>query len=76
MPTFYLKKDYLKPIGWFGEQTVPEGNDFAWLDGKFGAYGITYILAVRLEGHDFACRVRRKIWSWSWSAAMSVSRES
>lgn len=53
VPTFYLKKDYLKPIGRFGEQTVPEGNDFGRLEGKLRAYGITHILDVRLEGNDF-----------------------
>jgi hypothetical protein len=53
VPTFYLKKDYLKPIGRFGEQTVPEGNNFEQLEGKLRAYGITHIMDVRLEGNDF-----------------------
>jgi hypothetical protein len=53
VPTFYLKKDYLKPIGRFGEQAVPEGNDFQLLAGKLNAYGITHILDVRLDGKDF-----------------------
>lgn len=53
VPTFYLKKDYLKPIGRFGEQTVPEGNDFGRLEGKLKAYRITHVLDVQLEGNDF-----------------------
>jgi hypothetical protein len=53
VPTFYLKKDYLKPVGRFREQTVPEGNDFERLEDKLKAYGITHVLDVRLEGHDF-----------------------
>jgi Dolichyl-phosphate-mannose-protein mannosyltransferase len=53
VPTFYLKKDYLKPVGRFQEQTVPEGNDFERLENKLKAYGITHVLDVRLEGHDF-----------------------
>jgi hypothetical protein len=57
VPTFYLQKDYLKPVGRFGEQTVPEANDFRLLSGKLASYGITHILDVRLEDkeilHDF-----------------------
>ena len=53
VPTFYLRKDYVKPIGRFGEQTIPEGNNFGLLAGKSNAYGITHILDVRLDGKDF-----------------------
>jgi hypothetical protein len=53
VPTFYLDKDYLKPIGRFGEQGVPEGNDFRLLDPKLSSYGITHILDVRLEENGF-----------------------
>jgi hypothetical protein len=53
LPTFYLQKDYLKPIGRFGEQTVPEGNDFQLLRDKLNTYGITHILDVRLDSNDF-----------------------
>jgi hypothetical protein len=53
VPTFYLRKDYVKPIGRFGEQTIPEGNNFGLLAAKLNAYGITHILDVRLDGKDF-----------------------
>jgi len=49
VPTFYLNKNYLKPIGRFGEQTVPEANDFAKLAPRLTAYGITHVLDVRLD---------------------------
>jgi hypothetical protein len=51
--TFYLQKDYLKPVGRFGEQTVPEGNDPHQLAGKLHDYGITYILDVVLDDNGF-----------------------
>ncbi len=51
--TFYLRKDYLKPVGRFEEQTIPEGNDFGQLTGKLSAYGITHILDVRLDDNGF-----------------------
>jgi 4-amino-4-deoxy-L-arabinose transferase-like glycosyltransferase len=53
VPTFYLQRDYLKPIGRFGEQSVPEGNDFRLLKGKLSTYGVTHILDVRLDDNDF-----------------------
>jgi Dolichyl-phosphate-mannose-protein mannosyltransferase len=53
VPTFYLNKNYLKPVGRFGEQSIPEGNDFRLLDGKLSAYGITHILDVRLDDNGF-----------------------
>jgi Dolichyl-phosphate-mannose-protein mannosyltransferase len=53
VPTFYLLKDYLKPIGRFGEQTVLEGNDFRLLASKLEVYGVTHILDVRLEHNRF-----------------------
>jgi hypothetical protein len=53
LPAFYFEKDYLKPIGRFGEQTVPEGNDYQLLRGKLNTYGITHILDVRLESNNF-----------------------
>jgi len=53
VPVFYLQKDYLRPVGRFHEQSIPEGNDFALLAPKLSHYGITHILDVRLEGRDF-----------------------
>jgi hypothetical protein len=53
VPTFYLNKNYLKPVGRFGEQSIPEGNDFHLLDSRLSAYGITHILDVRLEDNGF-----------------------
>ena len=50
--TFFLHKDYLKPVGRFGEQTIPEGNDFQQLSGRLASYGITHILDVRLDDND------------------------
>jgi hypothetical protein len=51
--TFFLRKEYLKPVGRFEEQTVPEGNDFRQLAGKLSAYAITHILDVRLDDRGF-----------------------
>jgi hypothetical protein len=51
--TFYLQKNYLKPVGRFGEQTIPEGNDWGQLAGRLSDYGITHILDVRLDNNDF-----------------------
>jgi Dolichyl-phosphate-mannose-protein mannosyltransferase len=53
LPTFYLQKNYLKPIGRFGEQTVPEENDFRLLHPKLATYGITHILDVQSENNSF-----------------------
>jgi hypothetical protein len=53
VPTFYLHKDYLKPVGRFSEQTIPEGNNFRLLAGKLDAYRITHILDVSDDKHGF-----------------------
>ena len=51
--TFYLRKEYLKPVGRFAERTIPEGNDFLPLADKLHIYRITHILDVRLDNNDF-----------------------
>lgn len=53
LPTFYLKKNYLKPVGRFNEQSIPEGNNFQLLAGKLSFYGITHVLDVRLDDNNF-----------------------
>jgi hypothetical protein len=53
VPTFYLNKNYLKPVGRFGEQSVPEGDDLHLLESKLSAYRITHILDVRLDDNNF-----------------------
>ena len=50
--TFFLQKPYLRPVGRFGEQSIPEGNDINALAGRLSAYGITHILDVDFDDPD------------------------
>jgi hypothetical protein len=46
VPTYYLKKDYLKPIGRHDEETLPAGIDLNWILTEPAKFGITHILDV------------------------------
>jgi hypothetical protein len=51
-PTFYLRKDYLKPVGRFGEQVVPDAHDTAKLLQNAAAMGITHVIDVRVDDKE------------------------
>jgi hypothetical protein len=51
-PTFYLRKDYLKPVGRFGEQVVPGAHDTAKLLQNAAAMGITHVIDVRVDDKE------------------------
>ena len=51
-PTFYLRKDYLKPVGRFGEQVIPGAHDTAELLQNTAAMGITHVIDVRVDDKE------------------------
>ena len=51
-PTFYLRKDYLKPVGRFGEQAIPGAHDTAKLLQNAAAMGITHVIDVRVDDKE------------------------
>jgi hypothetical protein len=51
-PSFYLRKDYLKPVGRFGEQVVPGAQDTAKLLQNAAAMGITHVIDVRVDDKE------------------------
>jgi dolichyl-phosphate-mannose-protein mannosyltransferase len=52
-PTFYLQKNYLKPVGRFGEESVPNALDTQALLQNAPALGITHVVDARVDGNDF-----------------------
>ncbi len=51
-PTFYLRKHYLKPVGRFGEQSIPGAHDTAKLLQNATAMGITHVIDVRVDDKE------------------------
>jgi hypothetical protein len=52
-PTFYLRKNYLKPVGRYGEESIPNARDTQALLQNASALGITHVVDVRVDGNDF-----------------------
>jgi hypothetical protein len=52
-PTFYLRKDYLKPVGRFGEESLPNAGDTKALLQNAAALGISHVIDVRVDENDF-----------------------
>jgi hypothetical protein len=52
-PSFYLRKSYLKPIGRYDEESIPDARDTAKLLQKLSAYGITHVIDVRTDDDAF-----------------------
>ncbi len=57
-PTFYLQKNYLKPVGRFGEESLPGARDIRKLLENAVSLGITYVVDVRMEDNDFQIQGR------------------
>ena len=53
VPAYYLKKPYLKPLGRFGEETLPQGTDLNRILADLPTLGITHILDVNLDESGF-----------------------
>jgi hypothetical protein len=53
VPVFYLDKDYLRPIGRFGEQSLSGPTDLPSLMSDLSRLHISHILDVQLEGQSF-----------------------
>jgi dolichyl-phosphate-mannose-protein mannosyltransferase len=53
LPTFYLNSTYLKPVGRFGEETIPDARDTQKILKEVVGLGITHILDARLEKNGF-----------------------
>ena len=53
VPTYYLDKHYVKPIGRWGEQALPEAQDLPRILSGLPRLRISHILDVRLEESDF-----------------------
>jgi len=53
VPPYYLDKNYLKPVGRFGERVLPEANDFSRLLSQLDVLSISHVLDVRMEGEHF-----------------------
>ena len=51
-PTFYLRKEYLKPVGRFGEQVVPGAHDTAKLLQNATAMSISHVIDVRVDDKE------------------------
>ena len=51
-PTFYLKKSYLKPVGRYGEESLPGVATHRLLE-NLAAFGITHVIDVRVDDKDF-----------------------
>jgi hypothetical protein len=52
-PTFYLQKNYLKPVGRYGEESFPGAADSRALLQNPGSLGITHVVDVRVDDNDF-----------------------
>jgi len=52
-PTFYLRKNYLKPVGRFGEESLPNAGDTQALLQNPAALGISHVIDVRVDENDF-----------------------
>jgi hypothetical protein len=59
VPTYYLEKDYLKPVGRFGEETLPQGSDLGGVLNNLSELGITHILDVQYKGNGFRLPAQR-----------------
>jgi len=57
-PTFYLRKNYIKPVGRFGEESLPNAGDTQALLQKPAALGISHVIDVRVDENDF--KISRK----------------
>jgi hypothetical protein len=52
-PTFYLQKNYLKPVGRYGEESFPGAADTRALLQNSNSMGITHVVDVRVDDNDF-----------------------
>ncbi len=53
MPVYYLDKDYLRPVGRFGEKSLPEGNDLKALLSELSQLHISHVTDVKMDGKAF-----------------------
>ncbi|HXJ05755.1 MAG TPA: hypothetical protein VNH65_11680 [Candidatus Acidoferrum sp.] len=53
LPTYYLDKSYLKPIGRWGEHSLPEANNLDQILSELPRLQISHIMDVREEGGSF-----------------------
>jgi hypothetical protein len=53
VPVYYLNKDYLKPFGQWGEQTLPGVRDAKQALGEINTLGISHVMDVRSSMSDF-----------------------
>jgi hypothetical protein len=50
---FFIRKDYVKPFGRWGEQTVPGATNISQLMALLPSLHVTHVLDVRFEGGSF-----------------------
>lgn len=53
VPVYYLDKSYLRPVGRFGEQSVPQAANLPLLISDLSRLGISHVLDVRFPGKNF-----------------------
>jgi hypothetical protein len=53
VPVYYLDKNYLRPVGRFGEQSLPEAANLPLLMSELPRMGISHVLDVRFPGKNF-----------------------
>ena len=53
VPTYYLEKDYIKPVGRFGERSLPEGVESPEILSDLPKLAVTHVLDVKNEEHGF-----------------------
>jgi len=53
MPVYYLGKDYLRPVGRFGEKSLPEGNDLKALLSELSQLHISHVVDLKMDGKAF-----------------------
>ena len=51
---FFIQKDYVKPFGRWGEQTVPGATNISQLMALLPSLHVTHVLDVRFDGGSFA----------------------
>jgi len=52
-PTYYLQASYIKPVGRFGEQTLPDATNLQAILSQLPALQVSHVLDVRWPGQPF-----------------------
>jgi hypothetical protein len=53
VPVYYFDKNYLRPTGRFGEESIPDGGNVPLLLSELSQLHISHVLDVKPEGKSF-----------------------